>query len=188
MVSQCSILSANASHIFDSEYCVLSSFCYSESTVDVLIKELVHDDYLYTGQPVLSINQPRLSQDVRLLSFYIELCWLGVIYLRYSILSPKEIQLSLSRISLMRTMVLWRTPSNHVVVLPELKRSALLALPDLTQQMHPTLSTSGRPSPLGLGEPSAPLTCDGLSAYPSCRFCSTREVPYQNLADYLQYS
>ena len=65
MVSQCILFAGNTTHIFDNEYCVLASFCYSQSTVDVLIKALVQDDYLYIGQPVLSINQPRLTQSVR---------------------------------------------------------------------------------------------------------------------------
>jgi len=151
MVSQCSILSANASHVFDSEYCVLSSFCYSESTVDVLIKELVHDDYLYTGQPVLSINQPRLSQDV-----------FNTLSEGNSVVSQQNI-IDAYYGALTNTVKSCGGPPGAETVCP-----------------------SGTSGPYPTDASYVVDFWETVSAWTG--FCSTREVPYQNLADYLQYS
>ncbi|KAF8057614.1 hypothetical protein FPV67DRAFT_1566094 [Lyophyllum atratum] len=70
MVGQCSIGAAAAKSIFTDRYCVLSALCYSQSTVDVLIKHLVKADYLYTGAPLLSAQQPRLSTDDMIDAYY----------------------------------------------------------------------------------------------------------------------
>ncbi|KAH7919564.1 hypothetical protein BV22DRAFT_1183768 [Leucogyrophana mollusca] len=58
MVSQCRLWVTQG--LFQNEYCVLASFCYAESTTDVLLK----NEYPpYTTVPT-SLQEKRLSQDV----------------------------------------------------------------------------------------------------------------------------
>ncbi|KAF8063347.1 hypothetical protein FPV67DRAFT_238303 [Lyophyllum atratum] len=151
MVGQCSIGAAAAKSIFTDRYCVLSALCYSQSTVDVLIKHLVKADYLYTGEPLLSAQQPRLSTDV----FYL--------------LSKDK------KFVTQQDMI-----DAYYGALTNTVRSC--GGPPGAQTPCPT-GTSG-PYPT-----DASYVIDfwnTVSAWTGS--CLTREIPYQNLADYLQYS
>ncbi|GLB42926.1 hypothetical protein LshimejAT787_1203750 [Lyophyllum shimeji] len=157
MVSQCAVsigastTTAPATSIFTQKYCVLSSFCYSQSTVDVLIKQLVKMDYLYTGQPVLSANQPRLSQAV-----------FNDLARGKSYVSQQDM-IDAYYGALTNTIKSCGGPPGAETVCPT--------------------GTSG-PFPT-----DASYVIDfwnTVSAWTG--FCSTRNIPYQNLADYLQYS
>ncbi|KAF8963185.1 hypothetical protein BDZ97DRAFT_1822197 [Flammula alnicola] len=151
IVDQCTIGSAKATNVFNDNYCVLAAFCYSESTVDVLIEQLTKDDYLSTSPPLLSVNQPRLAQSV----------FNG-----------------LSR-------------GNSVVSQQNVIDAYYGAL---TNTVRSCGGPPGAETPCPSGT-SGPYPTDAsyvidfwetISAWTG--FCGTREIPYQNLADYLQYS
>ncbi|KAH7927215.1 hypothetical protein BV22DRAFT_1007506 [Leucogyrophana mollusca] len=59
MVSQCQLWVTQG--LFQNEYCVLASFCYAESTTDVLLKKEYPS---YASDIPTSLQEKRLSQDV----------------------------------------------------------------------------------------------------------------------------
>ncbi|KAF8891607.1 hypothetical protein CPB84DRAFT_1683292, partial [Gymnopilus junonius] len=151
MVNQCSIGAGDASKIFSSEYCVLSAFCYSQSTVDVLIEQLHKEDYLSTSPPVLSASQPRLSQSV------------------FNTISNGN-----SVVSQQNAIDAYYGLLTNTIQYCGGPPGAETACPSGTSGPYPT---------------DASYVIDfweRISAWTG--FCATREIPYQNLADYLQFS
>jgi len=149
--NQCTINAGNAHNVFSDEYCVITSLCYYLSTVDVLITELHREDYLDTNPPVLSANQPRLSQDI------------------FNTISH-----------------------NNSVISQQNMIDAYYGV--LTNTIQSCGGPPGAESPCSTGT-SGPYPTDAsyvigfwekVSAWTG--FCATREIPYKNLADYLQFS
>ncbi|KDR86157.1 hypothetical protein GALMADRAFT_404420 [Galerina marginata CBS 339.88] len=151
MVRQCSVGAGNASSIFNSEYCVLSALCYSQSTVDVLIEQLHDEDFLTTGPPVLSAKQPRLSQSV------------------FNVLSKGNSVVSQQNI----IDAYYGTLTNTI---------QSCGGPPGAETPCPTGSSG--PYPTDVSYVTDFWTT--ISAWTG--FCGTREIPYKNLADYLQFS
>ncbi|KAF8963177.1 hypothetical protein BDZ97DRAFT_1822163 [Flammula alnicola] len=151
MVDQCSIGSAKATNVFNNNYCVLAAFCYSESTVDVLIEQLTKDDYLSTSPPLLSVNQPRLAQSV-----------FNAFSGGNSVVSQQNI-IDAYYGALTNTVRSCGGPPGAETPCP-----------------------SGSSGPYPTDVSYVTDFWDTISAWTG--FCGTREIPYQNLADYLQYS
>ncbi|PPQ76781.1 hypothetical protein CVT26_001953 [Gymnopilus dilepis] len=151
MFRQCSVGAGDASSIFSSRYCVLTAFCYSQSTIDTLIEQLHQEDYLSPNAPVLSANQPRLSQSV------------------FNAISS----------------------GNSVVSQQNVIDAYYGALTNTIQSCGgpPGAETSCSTGTSGPYPTDASYVIDfweKVSAWTG--FCGTREVPYGNLADYLQFS
>jgi len=153
MVTQCFATgAAPPTKIFANNYCVLAALCYSESTVDVLIKDLTKRDYLYVGAPVLSVNQPRLSQTV------------------FNTLSKGNTFVS------QQNMIdaYYGALTNTVQICPGPPGSSTTPCP------------SGKSGPYPTDASYIINFWSHVSAWTG--FCNTRNIPYQNFADYLQYS
>lgn len=148
MVSQCSVVAGPSSPIFSIQYCVLAAFCFSQSTIDVLINQLLQGLHI---KPILSAQQPRLTEA------------------------------EFNKLSNGKSVV-----SQQDVI------DAYYGA--LTNTIHSCGGPIGAETPCPTGT-SGPYPTDAsyvidfwttVSAWTG--FCSTREIPYKNLADYLQFS
>jgi hypothetical protein len=151
MGTQCSVLAGSARNIFSDKYCVLTAFCYSQSTVDTLIDELHRQDYLDTKPPTQSIDQPRLSQSI-----------FDAFSLGKSVVSQQDI-IDAYYGALTNTIQSCGGPPGAE-----------------------TSCSTGSSGPYPTDASYVIDFWETVSAWTG--FCATREIPYKNLADYLQFS